>query len=171
MTMKMLRLFFGAVFMLLITGIPSYTQNQIRPLNNLAVYDGDGKKIGNVINFWGEPSRGAYVAFSAGQSSFLLTFFSYGVAGFDNILYFASTDCTGDPFFSSSGRERIFPYSGVKKGIIYQAKPVDSRRVNVRSTWHAPEEICQTFVNSVDVIPAIPLIDISTIFKPPFTVQ
>ena len=160
MTNRRRQLLIGVVLVMFFSAFPAYSQTQLRPLNNLSVYDGDGKRVGNVINFWGEPPRGAYVAFSAGQSSLVLTFFSYGIAGFDTILYFESTDCSGDPFFSRSGRERIFPYSGVKKGMLYTANPTAARRINVMSVWLTPEEICQLHTIVDDGIPAVPLIDI-----------
>lgn len=162
---------------------PSATQQ-------LAVYDADGKKVGDVTGAqiaWGQflPQ----VSFKVESVPFMLLVFRDGFAQ-NNEVVWESTDCSGAPFVLGDvwyGQSLPGPMPVVAVGLPGSTVYVEdgpARAITVRSYSTQPvpglypsfgpsqcEESTRPLSSSLQTIPARPLINIDTKFKPPFTVR
>jgi hypothetical protein len=165
---------------------------------DIEVVDAHGKQVGNVVGvFLGFPTVALRVkdqglllnvvatdSYPSFQGPTILpiqpwyTTVSIGV-GPANFLSFESDDCSGAPlmvdFTGPANENRLLQNTVVAlPGMtVYVAdQSTGPRQVEVRSFLSGGEAsaICQTFPASRSVVPAIPLIDLLTVFTPPFRI-
>ncbi len=176
----------GIVFLL-----TAYAQrSQIHPTQQLTVYDADGKKVGIIIG--AESEYGAFhpiVAFKVDDVPFMLSVFRDGFAA-QELVVWESTDCSGAAFIpiGTSGypitRSSLPTVAlGVPGSTVYvEDGPI--RTIGVRSystiPLNAPRNVPPLPTRCVDpgifpwtkqVVPARALVDMSTLYTPPFTVR
>ena len=149
----------------------------------LAVFDGDGKRVG-VVSGGGYFTDGflPLVPFRIDGVPFMLYVhrdgFELGVVGWE------SSDCSGPPFLTDLADGSFYSPSsmplvgvGLPGNTVYVGSGTPSRTsmhswsqgANQRSSSHTA--CVKSFPFTEGAVPASPLIDMNTLYKPPFTVR
>ena len=158
---------------------------KLRPVQQLAVYDADGKKVGVVTG--AESAFGEFVPlapFKVDDVPFMLLVFREGISGKKNVVW-ETADCSGTPsltFFSPQRGSLPLVGVGLPGSTVY-VEDGPARTITVRSFSTPPVPLDGRFPQpsqcysqgftpwSEASVPARPLIDMNTLFKPPFTVR
>jgi len=159
------------------------------PIEQLAVYDSDGRRVGPVAG--GEDAIGGFeplVSFNVEGVPFMLFVFRDGLASNTNVVW-ESTDCSGEPFISleiGHSAPSSLPIVAVAvPGSTVYVENGTALTVTLRSLSTGPLNLPANTppfpptcfpvepnpVVKLRAVPARPLIDMSTNFKPPFTVR
>jgi len=170
--------------------IAALAQSPHPTTQQLTVYDADGKKVGDVTGaqiVWGQflPQ----VSFKVEDVPFLLLVFRDGFAQNDEVVW-ESTDCSGTPFVLRElwygGQPLPSPMPIVAVGLPGNTVYVEdgpARAITAGSYSTQPEpglelpfgpSQCEKIMRPLSgfqTIPARPLINMDTKFKPPFKVQ
>jgi len=167
--------------------LTAYAQ-RLRSPQQLAVYDADGKKVGVVTG--AEHVYGAFlpaVPFKVDQVPLFLQVFRDGFVG-QSVVAWESTDCSGTPFLTVGAPGDFRPPSalplvgvGLPGNTVY-VEDGPPRTINVRSystfplqgppPWPPHRCVLPGITPWTRVsVPARPLIDMNTEFRPPFTVR
>ncbi len=149
---------------------------ELHSVQRLEVVDANGKLVGEVIDFFFEEHP--LVAFKKEGKLFMVavspsaqTFFGYGAGG---ALYYESTDCSGAPF--------VYPFPFL---ILPTVVNPPGMTVYVPDTSATPQEVnfnsllhevasggtCDTVSSTDFLVPAVPLVDLASVFTPPFSVR
>ena len=154
-------------------------KNSPQPVQSLAVFDAQGKRVGNVLGFVGVIAKVAYridgelvilnvgrQGFTGDGGGFLQNFGSF---------YFESVNCTGTPFDTSGGGApsilmapahlldgtKLYSYGGPPKTIIVRSQGSTSS-----PSWCQPLSSFQQVASPMRL-----LIDLADHFQPPFTLR
>ena len=177
---------------------PSVAQ-VIQPIDGLAVFDDNGARLGPVVGIWSQETPppqngftgGVWFSMKVDDTTVLLLVDQnsalYGT-GLDE-LYFESSDCTGTLLFRTSFlNSNLLPSSAVVGGpnpgqagsggdnVVYVPDPNASATFVTtlsRTDGSAKSELCDGLgaPPTIEVIDAIPLIDIDASFTRPLHVQ
>ena len=138
------------------------------------VYDAKNRFVGHAVPAGDDAELGSMVFRHSGRV-FVLDMHRYKVKG-EADLYYTSSDCTGAPLIDIEGDPANWLMDVVAVGppgmTVYardlQAIPAD---VPVGSTFQEGEGPCVSLPSGSTKVtaPAVPLIDLSTQFTPPFT--
>jgi len=180
--------------------LPSVAQ-VLEPVNGLAVFDANGTRVGPVVGVWSDrtPSNplinsqnsGVWFSMKVDEITVLLAVDQNSVLYGTEVdeLYFESIDCTGTPLFRTNFLYSLFlPSSTVVGGpnpgqaggggdnIIYVPDPGDTPTFVTtlsRTDGGMKSELCNPLGSppTLEVIRAIPLIDIDAVFTRPFHIQ
>jgi hypothetical protein len=145
----------------------------------LAVFDTQGEKVGNILNF-DESLRVPVVGFAVEDFTFavrvLSNCFSAGteVSGDGDILFFESTNCTGTAFMQKSPPPMPSVVVSGPGCTVYRATDTQ-QSIPVRSVligFGQPGGLCSGGIAAVtSLYQAVPVIDLLTVFTPPFTIR
>lgn len=158
-------------------------QPTLSTVQGLVVVDADGKKLGEVVGIARGNDRGTtpgldgpVVAFSVNGHVFTVVVFEdhfFGNGRWDSVS-FDSPDCTGTPFIRETGSALPSVVVNTPGNTVYIEDPdATVQTVTVRSSLREMHHGggCITGDREDDLIRAIPLIDLDTVFTPPFTVR
>ena len=152
------------------------------PVNHVAIVDSKGKAVGESIGALGGAPSGTLmlpaVLLRVGQN---LAFVNVDRNGFfGGTLYFESTNCSGTPWFRSpqpSGRPSLLPQTAI--GLPGQTLYMEmagglTQTVTLRSSM-GQDLFCldNRFFSPITVtaVQAQPLVDLLTVFTPPFSLR
>jgi hypothetical protein len=147
---------------------------------SLAIFDVNGKKVGDVTDLG---LTFASTFFKVGEVPFILTAYREYLTGgtYPVGVLWESPDCSGAPFLSVPGSGAFLVPLSIIKGpgrMVYVADmSVPSRTITARSEWLDPPSsvlpfgACTPISNIVEAWPATPVVDLGTIFTPPFSVR
>ena len=163
---------------------------KLRPVQQLTVYDADGNRVGVIIG--AETEYDAFhplVPFKVDDVPFMLSVFRDGFAA-QEVVVWESTDCSGAPFIPIGTPDYPITRSslpivalGVPGSTVYvEDGAVTTIGVRSYSTMpiNAPRNVPPLPTRCAapgivpwirQVVPARALIDMNTLFKPPFTVR
>lgn len=164
---------------------------QLKPVSNLIVVDAKGKKVGDVISFFINIDSDTQLSMVYLPIIFLninnhiitLTVFStYFRGNIEDGVFYKSTDCSGIPFVRdvvglATNILHPLPLIAVNSpgNTVYIADPnsIPVKNPNIQSGRRADNHLCQStgFGDNTFFIQATPLIDLNTLFTPPFSVQ
>jgi len=152
-------------------------------LDDVAVFDSTGKKVGNAISV---NNNEAVVAFDVGDFTsfgvptsveggiFLLIFRGNRPLGFSSALIFESPACTGIPYVSGSG-DRILPKAEIAPpGHTIYIAPLDEPIVSIRQACILRPDGTMTVIGNPRMSlaqQAYPLFDLDQSFTPNFTIK
>lgn len=149
---------------------------------SLTVFDANGNRVGGVVGVT-EPQEPVVIAFHVGTYVFPLWVHRGAFAGdtigaaTQNSVFFETTDCSG-PSFALAMSTVILPRIVVARpgSTIYFADPFAAPQVITARSFlpgasGAPPDPCGVAMSAVTVVPAIPLLDLDTLFTPPFSVR
>jgi hypothetical protein len=152
--------------------------------NGLAVYDANGNRVGRVIGITELQNR-AFVVFHIGMHKFLLWVNEIQLSGefetsTQNSIFFETPDCTGPPFAIAVSSFRLPRVVVASPGntlyvtdSVTPPQPMTFRSFLPGAAGDAPgpcgQEAGPIVINSA--VPAIPLLDLNTVFTPPFSVR
>ena len=157
--------------LLLFAGSLTFAQNnQPQPVQNLSVWDSKGKIVGNVIS--SQYGGQALVAFRLSGRLFLL---SADKTGFNETtqLFFASANCTGAAYTfpilgTSSYLNTVY---GIVGGKAYEPSG-PTTNVTINSSLDSGSSSCNfSTVFQTDMTPMQFVVDLNSIFTPPFTLR
>ena len=146
----------------------------ITPVDCAQVIDSQGRKVGNVVD-WDWQRFTAVVTFQHQNEVFLLHVQKQRLGGSER-LYFTTSDCTGTRFLlvPSLQDERVRSVAGVDSPsqTLYLGKTdATPQTITVFSTKDFLSTSCKvSFGFSTSAVPGIPVVDLATLFTPPFKV-
>jgi hypothetical protein len=168
------RTLFIMVLVMLRLITPLESANSPRSLKGLVVVDSTGKNIGPVLGI-DDTLRYAVVAFTVNGFTFALSVDSMAFTGSDRTLLFESTDCTGTPYlFSNVVTLLPVVVVSVPGSTVYRADDTtEPIFINSRTGADTPPGVCESLPQTQESIGsiAIPVVDLSTLFTPPFHVR
>jgi hypothetical protein len=160
---------------------------KLRPTQQLTVYDADGKKVGVIAG--GDYTDSEFlplVPFKVDDVPFMLLVFRDGFVGY-RVVVWESANCSGTPFLtlSNPSAPSSLPRVGVGlpgSTVYVEDGPARTITAGSYSTYPFPganqppwiPSQCtraQVFPWTAMAVPARALIDMDTLFKPPFTVR
>jgi hypothetical protein len=153
----------------------SATKNVLKDLNSLTVVDAHGTKVGKLLTISSNDS--GILAFEVDRRPFLLRVSQQNLSGTSAIVY-DSSDCSGPPFIATSPTP-LFSPSGVSAPghTLYLPEP-DAEPVIINPSGSSELTENGTCVpragaglSPVLFVPAQPIIDLDTLFTPPFNVR
>lgn len=159
---------------------PAIAQDPELPtVQDLAVFDTNGKRLGNAVGI--TDKNRLVLSFKVDDHLFTAVLFTkdhFVGTGFGEATYFDSPDCTGNPFIHKE-RDNVLPsiQVNIPGNTIYMEDPdATARSVRVRSFLPAASSdgygACYNTDSQLNNrIRAIPLIDLNTVFTPPFSVR
>lgn len=149
----------------------------------LVVYDAKGKLVGNVFSVAAptDPLQSVVTALKVGKRAFFaLQVFRDHFAGNVRALFFESPDCSGSPFVITADQANaLTPVVAVSRpgSTVYLADPrgiphtiTVGSELAADGTCTIPTDPDGAPVTQSQAIPAIPVIDLNTVFTPPFSV-
>jgi hypothetical protein len=142
----------------------------VTPGGVLFAYDAQGKKVGRVVDV-----NSSVVSLRVGATTTRATVFADGLR-VDNggYPYFESSDCTGPafiPVLPDNLWSRLFATGGTT---VYGSQPnAAAQTITVGSAQPGP---CETAAqigppSQIQAFPAVPVVDLSTVFTPPFSIH
>lgn len=139
--------------------------------SSAAVYGANGNKVGDVI---GTSIASMVVTFEAGRNLFALSVGKDEIGGqLDGTFRYESTDCSGTPFTYYPEPGRIFPFvviSAPGRTVYLPDQNATPYFFHYGST-RDENGLCQASSDVWTGVPAIPLVDLNTLFTPPFHVE
>lgn len=144
---------------------------ELKQIDKLGVFDANNKKVGEA-NFQADDD--VQVVFEVDKSIFFVRVLRNRFHS-DETLYFESTDCSGpvlDDVDDDLVREALI---GPPGNTVYLPDPhATPRTYTIRSEFTGEDDdvVCQTVAPNDEVkVPTIPIIDLLTVFTPPFSVD
>lgn len=152
----------------------AWAGQQVKPIESLSAYDANGKRVGRVLDMTGT-NEGMIVPVSVkGVVTYLSLYSDTLVAGNGGVLY-QSTDCTGTAYVgtSSFGFAQLVTGTGLPGLTVYVQESGQPTQSILVASRVATETGCEAVVNPFmdSAFPAVPLVDLSAVFTPPFTVH
>jgi hypothetical protein len=136
------------------------------------VVDAHGTKVGKLLTV---SPNGGILAFEVDRQPFLLDLFQQNLSG-TSAVWYDSSDCSGPPLLATS-LNPLFPSSGVSAPghTLYLPEP-DAEPVTINpfsGSQVAGDGTCarSSVLTPILFIPAQPIIDLDTLFTPPFSVR
>lgn len=149
--------------------IPSTAESQdINPLDQLVVLDGDNEVVGPVIAL--NDAFTPAVAFEVDGKLAVLQVRRDGFFGLGGDLFFESSDCTGQPLLSPATVAEIIPKGTIRPpgSTVYIPNMID-KPVNTTTNSRLFENgSCDQRTSGGDWIRALQLVDLDERFTPPF---
>lgn len=148
----------------------------IRPVQ-LNAYDANGLKIGRILDVSGQSGSvfsEARVAVRVSGITIVLQVRRDTLGGYGRGLVFESADCTGTPYLLPEPESMLQPVTTVvpRGRTVYAPQPGASERlITTQSGMTASQGCLPSNALNVKVIPAVPLIDLSTLFTAPFSIR
>lgn len=157
--------------------------------NGLAVVDANDNKVGDVLGVdfrpFGTSGVGlVFIAFRVNQHAFVLgltreSFFGSGtgISGESNSVAFESIDCSGTPYVrdtTTTDNTSVFPITQVvgPGSTVYIQEPEANSQLPTLQSVLTTEGSCEsTFLTSTRVFPAVAVIDLNTLYTPPFILR
>jgi hypothetical protein len=143
---------------------------RLKNIKTLTVIDAHHKTVGQIGPF--PACGGSAVSYQVGHR-----IFSIGVdkTGFVKCpfetFFFESTDCSGTPFVQVTTSALIETARVDEPGSTVYLPDLDNIQQDFQSHSLQGSFGCQTFDQTVDVAPEIAIIDLDTVFTPPFEVR
>ena len=142
----------------------------VKPVQ-LAAYDADGKKVGRVLDLAVAPQE-ALVPVRVNGTTVVLHVGKDAITA-DRQLFFASPDCTGTPYiFAEPGI--LFESSTTVAApgwTLYKQQPGAPAQTIIRQSTRRIEDCLPISAAEISVFPAVPVLDLSTIYSAPFSVR
>jgi hypothetical protein len=146
----------------------------IKPVQ-LNAYDANGKKIGRVLDMSGtsRPLSEAKVPVRISGTIFVLNVQEDALDTYGPPLVFETTDCTGTPYLIPQGGDLLESGATVAAPgwTIYAQQPGEPERLITIQSQRRTGPCTLSNAPDVSVFPAVPLIDLSTLFAAPFSVH
>lgn len=162
-----------AVFVILLASV-SWAGQPVKPIGSLNAYDANGKRIGQVIDL--NNGQGSTVFVRIGGTPTYLTVGPSSMWAGNPELSYQSTDCSGAPFIRVANS--LFPTlvaTGDPGLTVYVPQSGQTAQtITIASvTENLQPSQCQPLLHSqqIQAFPAVPVIDLSTVFTPPFSVR
>ena len=158
-------------FLLLFAAPPVYAQ-ELQPVEELVIVDANGNKVGTVLDSVNDRYT---IVMKYGERIFQLFIENNGDDFWYFSLFFESTDCSGTPFVSNSFRNKILQIGTIAppNRTVYlpdlDAAPRVITRMSVISALSLGE--CVPSVYTFLASPALPVVDLDTVFTPPFSMR
>lgn len=152
--------------------ISTVNAGTLKSVDALVVVDANGKKVGTVTDI-GLTLTGAAVVFEVDGFLFALFITQGSFIGTFTFFQFESTDCTGTPFIGSSTGLLLHGVAVFPPGMtVYRPDPTATPRTITSRSEMGNAGSCIVITRTIpDRSPAFPLIDLSTLFTPPFSVK
>lgn len=182
-------LFVVAMFVAAVAvGASHAAAESLKSLKQLKVFDATGKKVGDVLSMKeysaGYPNGSSpIVALKFGGHVFTVEVLRHQLSGnLSDLLYFQSQDCTGTPYlrgylgapalFGDQADVLLAAHVSAPGKTVYLPVPGSiSQSRSVQSSWWR-DGVCQLGGDAgLLSVPAFPLIDLNTVFTPPFSVR
>ncbi|MGQ0694676.1 MAG: hypothetical protein ACT4OL_03760 [Nitrospiraceae bacterium] len=174
------------VALVLIVSMVTISTANAQPVEALAIVDATGKTLGPVLDATGAFYKVPHVPFTINNSTFVLAVFKtkFGGSGIPTYLYFSSRRCnhqTGQVVASMSDMKNIdvtfWSFVAADGSTVYvptaNAQPIQSFKSLSRLLAEPNGDVvCDDFAQFVPTgIPATPLVNMLTLFTPPFAVE
>jgi len=177
-----------AVAVLLVSPAVAQAQQQVpTPVTNLKIIDANNKLVGPVIDAFSTQNNSLFrptVALKVGPELFVLGVAPDTFIGTVDMVFFATTDCTGTPYFSASptsGLPEMLPKSFVKNdGTLFGVDPEGpalpemikmNSDILQQAGFPGPAN-CEPAPNLFDgVIQAKAFLNLNSFFQPPFKLR
>lgn len=151
---------------------------EVKRVPNLQVFDANNKLLGKVASFSGDDD--VQVVFEVNKSIFFVRVLRNGFTS-EETLYYTSLDCAGSPWDDVDNGSGIL-LEGIigPPGNTVYLKDLSAvpQEITIRSEFTEDEDddtsvrLCRNVTPyTEDKIPTIPIIDLSTVFTPPFSVR
>lgn len=143
------------------------------PLN---AYDANGKKVGRVWDMGGESSGAlseAKVPVNISGTAVVLAVHQDGLDTFGHPLVYTSTDCTGTGYLILDANPVLPPTTVAAPGWTVYAQQPGSSEQTITFNSQRRTGACTLDPPTLygPVVPAVPLVDLSTLFAAPFSVH
>jgi len=144
---------------------------QERAVKNLIVFDSNGEKVADVFDIV-DFSVPLILFVVKGFLPFSLLVHPDRILG-RNALLFESSDCSGTPFMQPHlSPDEVLPIvaTGPPGDTVYIPDPNSSPQTMSFNSYLLEDfsRSCQTSSGQVSLVPALPLIDLDTLFTPPY---
>jgi hypothetical protein len=173
-----------AVILVLVSLTATFAaQNVLKDRNSLTVVDAKGTKVGELFGVSGPFSSGGLMVFEVDQRLVVLGVDALGLSASGATVVFQSATCTGLPFLMLIDNQlailprNFFAVRGIggPGHILYLEHPeAEPFVLDPFSGWRLnPDGICSPTSRSdaVTLIQAQPVVDLDTLFTPPFSVR
>ena len=146
----------------------------VRPVGQVVVVDSKGKIVGNTDGgMIGDYFSGrATILLKVDERLFAVRVVKNTLFGFP--LYFRFTNCQGQPWYPvASADQPLWPTAAIfTPGMSVYLPRLDAvvEQITYQSVWQW-DGGCRNLSNTTALIPAEPLIDLDTVFTPPFSVR
>jgi hypothetical protein len=156
---------------------------RLKPLDSLTVFDAHDKKVGPVFSVTLALSGGpatAMVVFEVDQQPFVLRVEPQGCVGSASSVVYRSSDCSGSPFILTGPRAvqmvNLFPENAVDAPghtLYLEDQTADRIPVSSFSGSQLDDGTClpASFGAGATLIPVQSIVDLDTLFTPPFSVR
>jgi hypothetical protein len=175
----------GVFVCILSLGTPgAHADSSLRSPHLLGVFDAKGKLVGNVLGVATpvSPVQSVVVAYRVGDNVFIaIQVFRDHFEGTLRTLLFESPDCSGTPFVITADQAQtlmLVTVVAIPGSTVYRAdRKAIPRTITVGSEMQAdgtctiPKDPDGNPVIQPDAVSAIPFVDLSQVFTPPFTVR
>jgi hypothetical protein len=170
----------GLVTSLMAQAVFAASQEPLKSLSALTVVDAHGTKVGQVISLRTLPTIlvfTAVVAFEVAQQPFVLLVSPSGYNASGPAVFFASGNCSGTPLVSAQLVViSIIELAAVSAPghTVYLSDPdaTPQRFIPFVGTQLAPDGTCQPAnFDNIEMLAARPVVDLDTLFVPPFSVR
>jgi hypothetical protein len=149
----------------------AYAEDSARVVKSLNAYDGNGKKVGPVFTFDGLVP---YIALKIDSAIVPLGVQADRLAGSQGFLAYAEANCVGQPFMSQSRGLLTSSTIAPPKMTVYVPDNSATPQVFRPPSVYREGVGCVPGAAFVEVVPAVPLVDISDRFSrfvSPFSVR
>jgi hypothetical protein len=138
---------------------------------SLMVVDADGVQVGRVLSVETSEVLDILVAFEFDHQPFVLRVFSHRLGGTESRLYFQSSNCSGVPLVAWHG-SLVLPSAVVPPGnTLYLTEPGAIAERVVGGYVLDGNGGCGPTSDEVFALPARVIIDLDTLFTPPFSIR
>jgi hypothetical protein len=156
------------------TAHSSDNQPKIKNIDTLTVFDSHKKKVGQVGPFPTGCFGGSAVAYETKGRKFSVGLNKTGFIKCKGYYYFESTDCSGTPYVQVDTSALIESARVGEPGSTVYLPKLDEYRqaMEFHSLLNEQfEPFCNTVDNVVNAAPETPIINLDTVFTPPFEVR
>jgi hypothetical protein len=146
---------------------------KFKNIDTLTVFDSHKKKVGQIGPF---PTQGcgvSAVSYEAMGRKFSVSVNKAGFTKCKAFYFFESTDCSGTPYVFVDASALIESARvGEPGSTVYLPKLDEFRQaIEFHSLINELEPSCNTIDNTADAAPETPIINLDTVFTPPFEVR
>jgi hypothetical protein len=147
-------------------------QSRLKNNDTLTVIDSNKRKVGQIGPLPTGFCGGSAVSYEANGRIFSVSVNKTGFGKCQPLYFFESSDCSGTPFVQVDTSALIESARVGEPGSTVYLPKLDELRKGFQShSLIEFESFCNTVDNIVDVAPEIPIIDLDTIFTPPFKIR
>ena len=150
---------------------------RLKSVSALTVVDAHGTEVGPLISAYAPgPSSSpvlGMVAFRVDHQPFALIVSRLQISGGSSGPYFFSPNCSGEPWIE--GGTTLIPLGAVSAPghTVYAPEPGATRQIfnPFDGSRLDPDGTCQAFNGPIGLLAARPLVELDTLFTPPFSVE